>query len=47
MAKIVFKGKYHHLGTFDTLEEAKAAYEKARDKYFKPVIDKYKEIKKE
>lgn len=45
VAKIVFKGKYHHLGTFDTLEEAKATYEKARDKYFKPVIDKYKEIK--
>lgn len=41
-ARITFRGKYHHLGTFSDLESAKEARKKAEEKYFKPVIEKHK-----
>jgi len=35
--------KQRHLGTFDSLEEAAAARKEAEEKYFKPILAKYKE----
>lgn len=40
--KIHFKGKSISLGCYKTLEEAKKARMIAEDKYYKPIIDKYK-----
>lgn len=45
LAQITFKGTNYNLGTWDTIEEAKAAYEKGRERFFKPVIDKYNNLK--
>ena len=42
-ARIYFKGKYIELGVFKDLENAKKARLQAEEKYFKPIIDKYKE----
>ena len=42
IARIYEKKKNINLGQFKTLEEAKKARELAEDKYFKPIIDKYK-----
>ncbi len=42
IARIYVQGKNINLGQFKTLEEAKKARELAEDKYFKPIIDKYK-----
>ena len=35
VAQIAFKNKRHHLGCFDTPEEASFAYQKARTELFK------------
>lgn len=42
-ARIYFKGKCIELGVFKDLENAKKARLQAEEKYFKPIIDKYKE----
>ena len=42
-ANIRFKGKRYHLGYFSNLSEAEAARKAAEEKYFKPMIEKYKE----
>ena len=42
-ASINFQKKFIHLGTFKTLDEAKKARKEAEDKYFKPMLDKYKD----
>ncbi|WP_260443082.1 MULTISPECIES: AP2 domain-containing protein [Listeria] len=42
IARIFVSGKEHHLGTFNTKEEAIAAREKGEELYFKPLVDKYK-----
>lgn len=42
IARIAISGKEHHLGTFNTIEEAIAAREKGEELYFKPLVDKYK-----
>ncbi|QPJ28001.1 hypothetical protein IMX23_14440 (plasmid) [Listeria seeligeri] len=42
IARIAISGKEHHLGTFNTKEEAIAAREKGEEMYFKPLVDKYK-----
>nr|WP_227662621.1 MULTISPECIES: AP2 domain-containing protein [Listeria]UCK61648.1 hypothetical protein pLIS47_00086c [Listeria ivanovii]UCK61773.1 hypothetical protein pLIS50_00086c [Listeria seeligeri]UCK61913.1 hypothetical protein pLIS52_00066c [Listeria seeligeri] len=42
VARICVSGKEHHLGTFNTKEEAIAARKKGEELYFKPLIDKYK-----
>lgn len=44
-AHITIKGKTMHLGSFETLEEAKEARKKAEEIYHKPYIDKLKEEK--
>ena len=40
-ASIFVKGEYIHLGCYTELEEARKAREKAEEKYFKPILDKY------
>ncbi|MDM8312761.1 AP2 domain-containing protein [Clostridium cadaveris] len=51
VASIKIQRVKHHLGSFTTLDEAKKAREKAEEKYFKPLIDKFNlellEVKKE
>ena len=42
-ARIYFKGKCIELGVFKDLKNAKKARLQAEEKYFKPIIDKYKE----
>ena len=42
-AYIFIKGKQKHLGIFNTAEEAHEAYLRGVDKYFKPILEKYKE----
>ena len=37
-------GKSIHLGYFDTLEKAIKARKEAEEKYFKPILEKYKKI---
>ncbi len=43
-AQIKFQQKVHALGTFYTIEEAIKARQRAEEKYFEPVLEKYKEI---
>lgn len=42
-AYITLKGKQKNLGIFKNLEDAKEARKKAEEKYFKPILDKYKD----
>ena len=42
-ALITFQGNVMNLGRYDTLEEAAAARKEAEDKYFKPMLEKYKD----
>lgn len=42
-ARITFQRKEINLGTFSTLEEAKAARRAAEERYFGHILDKYKE----
>lgn len=42
LAQIVFQGKKYHLGRFDKKEDAVEARKKAEEKYFQPIIDKYR-----
>ena len=42
-AEIVFQGKKHILGYFDKIEDAAKARKAAEEKYFKPIIEKYKD----
>jgi len=41
IAQLVFKGDYHYLGRFNTIEEAAKARKKAEEKYFNPILEKY------
>lgn len=41
-AYINLKRKQHHLGVFDTLEEAEKARKEAEKELYKPVIKRYK-----
>lgn len=41
-ARITFKGKQIHLGTFDRLEDAAAARKRAEEEYFKPMLEAHK-----
>lgn len=40
--RIHFKNKSIALGCYKTLKEAKEARKEAEEKYFKPILDKYK-----
>lgn len=42
-AYINLGGKQKYLGVYDTLEEAATAREEAEEKYFKPILEKYKD----
>ena len=44
-AYITLRGKQKNLGVFEKLEDAKEARKKAEEKYFKPILDKYKDKK--
>lgn len=41
VARVSYVGKRKHLGTFDTIEEAFAAYKKEKESYIKEVAQKY------
>lgn len=45
-AYIKFQGKNIHLGLYDTMEEAIQARQKAEEKYFGKIIEKYEEEKR-
>lgn len=45
IARIKFRGKNIHLGTYDDIEEAKKARKKAEEMYFKPILDAYNSTK--
>ena len=45
-AHIWFKNKTYYLGTFDTIEEARAARKAAEEKYFKPILEEFNKIAK-
>ncbi|MBR2810053.1 MAG: hypothetical protein IKD69_01610 [Solobacterium sp.] len=47
VAQITYSRKTHHLGSFDTLEEAAAARRAAEEIYYRPVLEKYEAIKAE
>lgn len=40
-AQIVFKGKAHHLGRYNTIEQAVAARKQAEEELYKPILEKY------
>lgn len=42
IASIMFKNKYIYLGVFKNKKDAINAREEAEEKYFKPILDKYK-----
>lgn len=42
-ASIFFKGKKINLGSFKNIDDAIKARKEAEDKYFKPILEKYKE----
>lgn len=42
VAQITFKGKLHYLGRYNNIENAVKARKAAEEKYFKPIIKKYK-----
>ena len=46
-AYINLGGKQKYLGVYDTLEEAATAREEAEEKYFKPILEKYKDKTKD
>lgn len=46
-ANIVINGKQKYLGTFSTVEEAAEARKAAEEKYFKPILDRYKKSAKD
>ena len=46
-ATLCYKGKDMHLGYFDTIDEAAAARKEAEEKYYAPILEKYKDIKPE
>ena len=46
-ATIGFQKKTYFLGYYDNLEEAKKAREKAEEKYYKPILEKYNYIKED
>lgn len=43
-AQLKFRGKNYSLGRFDDLADAIDARKKAEEKYFKPVLEKYKDL---
>lgn len=43
VAQLVFKGYRYYLGRFDNIEEAVKARKDAEQKYFEPILEKYKE----
>lgn len=45
IARIKFRGKNIHLGTYDDIEEAKKSRNKAEEMYFKPILDAYNSTK--
>lgn len=45
IARIKFRGKNIHLGTYDDIEEAEKARKKAEEMYFKPILDAYNSTK--
>lgn len=45
IARIKFRGKNIHLGTYDDIEEAKKSRKKAEEMYFKPILDAYNSTK--
>lgn len=46
LAQIVFKGEHKFLGRFGDKEDAIQARKEAEEKYFKPIIEKYREGEK-
>ena len=42
-AKIGFKGKSYDLGSYENIEDAITARKNAEDKFFRPVVEKYKD----
>lgn len=45
-AEIMLKGKKIHLGYFDKKQDAIKARKQAEEKYFEPVLEKYKDVSK-
>ncbi len=41
-AKIGFQGNEYYLGTFDNIEDAIKARKEAEEKYFKPILEEFK-----
>lgn len=46
IARITFKGKDIYLGSFGDIKDAIAAREQAEEKYFKPILEKYKKTER-
>lgn len=46
-ATITFQGKYHYLGSFYDLKKAIKARERAEERYFEPILKKYRNEYKE
>lgn len=42
-AQIRVKGNYHYLGSFENFADAVAARKAAEEKYFAPILEKYKD----